>query len=343
MTATGSAFDLKGYLESERNALEAARRPLLDSLLAGVPESVAAPIRYALDAGGKRLRPILCVAAYRAVAGAAAGETAFGVGDDARGGVGGDAGGGAGDRAADAAPDGAPVPAGLREIACAIELIHTYSLVHDDLPCMDDDDLRRGRPTTHRVFGEARAIVAGAALIPLAARAVRIGAGRLGLDGRGISALVLELLRAAGGGGMVGGQLLDLMAEGREVDVAALEAIHRRKTGALLAAPPRIGGIAAGAAQPVVTALGEYGRGLGLAFQIADDVLDVTASTTTLGKTAGRDRALAKATYPTLLGVDGARERAAGAAGAAIAALRSAGIHSAPLEALASYAADRDR
>ncbi|HEX7119699.1 MAG TPA: farnesyl diphosphate synthase [Longimicrobiales bacterium] len=312
MSVAQPVFTLAAYLERERSAIEAARARLLDALLDGAPASVAEPVRYALDAGGKRLRPVLCVAAYRA----------------ARGGAAGDAG---------AAPDG------VYDVACAIELIHTYSLVHDDLPCMDDDDLRRGRPTTHREFGEVAAVVAGAALIPLAARAVEQGGVRLGLPPEVRMRLVRELLAAAGGGGMVGGQLLDLEAEGRTVPIEALTAIHDRKTGALLAAAPRMGGVAAGADDAIVEGLGAYGRRLGLAFQIADDVLDVTGSTAALGKTAGRDEALAKATYPALLGVDGARRRAREEADAAVAALRAVGIDSPALEALARYAVERDR
>lgn len=303
-----TAFTLAEYLESERARIETARVRLLDELLGDGSSEVRDPIRYALDAGGKRLRPILCVAAYAAVRG----------GTD-------------------------PVPDAAYDLACAIELIHTYSLVHDDLPCMDDDDLRRGRPTTHRVFGVEAGVVAGAAFIPLAARAAAHAGEGLGLGPDVRMRLVRELCTAAGGGGMVGGQLLDLAAEGRAVDLKEMEGIHARKTGALLAAAPRIGGIAAGAPEEVVEGLGAYGRRLGLAFQIADDVLDVVGSTEALGKTAGRDQALAKATYPSLLGVDGARRRAREEAEAAVAALRDVGIDSPALEALARYAVERDR
>lgn len=308
MAVAEAPFPLAAYLEKERGFIEAARDRLLDALLADAPETVKAPIEYALDAGGKRLRPILCVAAYGAVRGT-----------------------------------NEPIPEGVYELACAIELIHTYSLVHDDLPCMDDDDLRRGRPTTHRVFGAAAATVAGAAFIPLAARAVEHAGVGIGLGPDTRMRLVRELFVAAGGGGMVGGQLLDLEAEGHAVRAEELEAIHARKTGALLAAAPRMGGIAAGADEDVVEGLGIYGRRLGLAFQIADDVLDVVGSTEALGKTAGRDQVLAKATYPALLGVDGARRRAREEAEAAIDALHAVGIESPALEALARYAVERDR
>ncbi|HEX6940698.1 MAG TPA: farnesyl diphosphate synthase [Longimicrobiales bacterium] len=312
MAAVEPVFALGAYLEAERAAIEAARTRVVEELLSGVAPPVCDAIRYALDAGGKRLRPVLCVAAYRAAAG----------GRDMRPG---------------AAPDG------VYAIACGLELIHTYSLVHDDLPCMDDDDLRRGRPTTHRVFGERAAVAAGAAMIPLAARAVERGGRALGLPAGTCMRLVRELLAAAGGGGMVGGQLLDIEAERRAIPVAALEAIHHRKTGALLAAAPRMGGIAARASERIVDGLGAYGRRLGLAFQIADDVLDVTGSAAALGKAAGRDAVLAKATYPALLGVDGARRRAREEAEAAVAALRAVEIDSPVLEALAYYAVERDR
>lgn len=312
------AFELETFLTTERAAIEAARARVVDELLADVSATVADPVRYALDAGGKRLRPLLCVAAFRAVRGMSHGQ-----GEQAR--------------------PGEAMPSGVYTIACGLELIHTYSLIHDDLPCMDDDDLRRGKPTTHRVYGERRAIVAGATLIALACRAVVDGGLALGLAEAERMAMVRELCRAAGGGGMVGGQLLDLEAEGRPITLEGLEAIHRRKTGALLVAALRLGGLAARADRAVVDALGEFGAAIGLAFQIADDVLDVTASTAALGKTAGRDAELEKATYPALLGLDGARTRAREEADRGIAALRAAGVESPALEALARYAVERDR
>lgn len=305
----GGAFDAAGFLARERERIEAVLSGLVDELLAGSPASIAEPIRYAVESGGKRLRPILCVAAYRAVRGGGEGEE----------------------------------PGGIRTVACAIELIHTYSLMHDDLPCMDDDDLRRGRPTAHRVFGEERTMVAAAALIPLAALAAERGGRALGLRPDERMALVGELCAAAGGGGMVGGQVLDLAAEGRAVALEELEAIHRAKTGALLAASLRLGGLAARASGEALEALGAYGRCIGLAFQIADDILDVTGRTAVIGKTAGRDQALAKATFPALLGLDAARERAEAEADAAIDALRRAGIATPELEALARFSIERDR
>lgn len=299
-------FDLAAYLETERLAIEAARTRVTAELLATAPDTLVDPIRYALEAGGKRLRPVLCVAAYRAAG-------------------------------------GEPKAEGIYTVATAIELIHTYSLVHDDLPCMDDDDLRRGKPTTHRVFGERHAIVAGAAMISLAAQALDDGGLALGLAETERMALVQALSRAAGAGGMVGGQWMDLKAEGQAVTIDTLESIHRRKTGALLAASTQIGGLAAKAESRVTDALAEYGAAIGLAFQIADDVLDVTASTTELGKTAGRDSEMAKVTYPSLLGLENARARAHREAEHAVRVLHAAGIESPALEALARYTVERDR
>lgn len=304
-TPVDGAFDLNLFLAAERRMVEQAVGRLVDAFLTGAPTALAEPIRYALVPGGKRLRPVLCVEAYRAVAGSAG--------------------------------------PGLYELAAALELVHTYSLMHDDLPCMDDDELRRGRPTVHRVYGTRQAIAAGAALIPLACVAVERAGGALGLVAAERMRLVRELCAAAGAGGMVGGQVLDLEAEGRHVAADELETIHRRKTGALLVASLRLGGLAARAGRAVLDALDRYGRAIGLAFQITDDVLDVTGHAAALGKTAGRDQALAKATFPALLGVDGARQRARAEGEAAVAALRRVGSATPALEALARFAAERDR
>lgn len=323
MSMPTSAFDLKSYLAAEWEAVEAARRELSDRLLRDVPASIAEPVRYALDAGGKRLRPILCVVAYRAVlerAGHGAGTT------------GGERGGAEGEEGA-----------GIYDIATALEFIHTYSLIHDDLPCMDDDDLRRGHPTTHRVYGVPAATIAGAALIPLACRAVEEGGVRLGLEPAHRTELVRTLCHAAGAAGMIGGQWLDLAAEGKELDLVELQGVHKRKTGALLAVAARLGGLAARAEPRMLDALETYGQALGLAFQIADDILDLTGDTAQLGKVAGRDLTLGKATYPSLLGVERARQRAREEAERAIAALRDVGLDTTPLRALAGYAVERDR
>ncbi|HKJ92400.1 MAG TPA: polyprenyl synthetase family protein, partial [Longimicrobiales bacterium] len=241
------------------------------------------------------------------------------------------------------APGSTAVPAAVYDLAASLELIHGYSLVHDDLPCMDDDDMRRGRPATHRAFDTAAAAVAGFALIPLACRAVTQAAGSLGLPERTAAALVRELCAGAGAAGMVGGQVSDLEAEGRRIPLAALISLHRRKTGALLTAALRMGGIAAGAAPEQLAALDTYGRAVGLAFQIADDLLDVEGTAEVLGKTAGRDSDLGKATFPGLLGVDEAHRRARTEVDSALAAIAAAGLSSKELEALARFTVERDR
>jgi geranylgeranyl diphosphate synthase type II len=271
----------------------------------GGAQRIADAVAYAVEAGGKRLRPILCVAAYRSLGGVTA-EPVY-------------------------------------RLAASLELVHTYSLIHDDLPAMDDDAVRRGRASTHIAHGVATATAAGAALIPVAAGVAASAAAALGLGGEAAGRVVRVLCQAAGAAGMVGGQHLDLEAEGRAVDLDALVGIHRRKTGALLAAAPRIGGLAAGADPDAEAALADYGAALGLAFQIADDILDVTGSTAVLGKTAGRDSELAKATFPALAGVEGARRRAREEMTAGVRALEGAGIRSAELASLARYAVERDR
>ena len=201
---------------------------------------------------------------------------------------------------------------GVEELAAAVEVVHAYSLVHDDLPCMDDDDLRRGRPTTHRAFDVPTATRAGFHMVALAARVLAEGMERLALSRNRRRDIAAELFRAAGAGGMIGGQWLDLEAEGRGIPRSALEEVHARKTGALIAASCVIGGLAAGDGGPgaYLEALRGYGRSIGLAFQIADDVLDATATSDQLGKTAGKDAARAKSTFVTLLGVGAARAEA---------------------------------
>lgn len=303
-----TAAELDRFLADERERVEAALRATAGDDPADETAGAAAiraAVRYAVEAGGKRLRPILCVAAYRALRN--------------------------------------DVPDAIYRLAASLELIHTYSLVHDDLPGMDDDDVRRGRPATHIAHGVATATVAGAALIPRAAGVAARAARDLHLDDGVCTDLVVTLCRAAGGGGMVGGQLLDLEAEGRSVTLDELERIHRLKTGALLAAAALLGGIAAGASPRVRDALAVYGASLGLAFQVADDILDRTGSTAVLGKTAGRDTELEKATFPALAGLDAARERAEEEVETAWAALDAVGVESRELSALARYAVERDR
>lgn len=287
----------------------AADRARIDGSLAAICDGashIGAPVedavRYALTGGGKRLRGLLLLAAFR---------TAGGSGD--------------------ASP-----------LAAAIEIVHAYSLVHDDLPCMDDDDIRRGRPTVHRVYGVSIATAAGVSMVPLAASAAFDAGRALGLDDRVCARLVRELMRASGASGMIGGQLLDLEGEGRALNVEQLEQIHRAKTGALIRASVVLGGIAARADERVVEALGHFGEAIGLAFQIADDVLDVTATTDRLGKTAGRDLDLRKGTYPAAMGVAGASARADALVDEGCAALRAAGLLSTELDALARFVVERE-
>ncbi len=287
---------------ADRAAIDRALESLSGELGPSLGGRTGDAVRYSLLGGGKRLRGLLVLAAYR---------TAGGSGD--------------------ASP-----------LAAAVEVVHAYSLVHDDLPCMDDDDLRRGRPTVHRAYGVSVATAAGVAMVPLAARAALNAAERLGLAATSCGAVVAELMRASGAGGMIGGQLLDLEGEDRPLDLTDLERIHRAKTGALIRAAVVIGGIAAQASPSEVEALGTFGDAIGLAFQIADDVLDVTATSDRLGKPAGRDLDLKKSTYPALLGVTGATERAAALVSEGCAALRAAGLLSTELDALARFVIERE-
>lgn len=299
------AFSLEAYLDREADrvgrALERTLAPA--GVLDDLPDALAAPIRHTLEAGGKRLRPVLCVAAYRACGGR----------DE-----------------------------GIHDLAISLELIHAYSLMHDDLPCMDDAALRRGRPTPHTVFGEARTLRAAAALIPAAVLQVWRAATEMGLAPGTVRALAETLTDAAGAGGMVGGQALDLLGEEEALEREALDELHGMKTGALLTAALRMGALAAGADDRVRGALEEYGRRIGLAFQIADDVLDATAETSALGKHPS-DEALNKSTYVGLLGVEGARDEARAEIRAALAALDEAGVESAALEGLAEFVVARER
>ena len=305
------APDFASYLEARRLEIEAALEAALPRPPT-CPARLAEAMRYSLMAGGKRLRPILALAAAEAV-----GEPA------AR---------------AEAMP-----------AACAIELIHTYSLVHDDLPAMDDDDLRRGRPTAHIAFGEGLAILVGDALLTQAF----VVLGRHTPDAsptlvaRHLRASVC-LAKAAGAIGMVGGQALDLAATGEATDGAsseearqALREIHARKTGALIRAAAVSGAILGGADTSATHAVDTYAAQLGLAFQIVDDILDVEGDAANLGKTAGKDAAAGKPTYPALYGLDRSRTLASAAIEAARAALATAGLSGKRLDAIAAWVVGR--
>lgn len=296
-----SSFVEPDYLSSWRDRIEAALLEFLDTELAGVPRELTEPLRYAVLSPGKRIRPLLLMAAYRAAGGTA-------------------------DRIVD--------------LACCVELVHAYSLVHDDLPCMDDDVLRRGRPTVHVRFGIGPAVIVGAVLMPLAVRSVLRSAGPVGLDEATIRRLVACLSAASGATGMVGGQLLDLRAEGRLVGPDELESIHTGKTARLISASVAMGGIAAGAADEQVARLERFGLRLGLAFQAIDDILDLQGDTRRLGKESGRDTVLRKATYPGLFGMEEAEtmsRRLASAAASELAELEE----SAELRDLAGYIINR--
>lgn len=258
---------LEEFLAAQQKLIETTLDRLVPPETAH-PQTIHKAMRYSLFAGGKRIRPILCIAAANAVSDSAA---------------------------------------GVESAACTLELIHTYSLIHDDLPALDNDDLRRGRPTCHKVFGDAMAILAGDALLTLAFQVL----SQLTADAERRVRLVEELSVAAGTvGGMIGGQVSDLEGEGKTPTIHLLNEIHRAKTGALLRASLRMGGIYVGADEAEMRALSEYGEHIGLAFQIVDDVLDVEQPSEKLGKTAGKDAAQRKITFPSVYGLEVSREMA---------------------------------
>ena len=258
------------------------------------PEVIHRAMRYSLFAGGKRIRPILCIEAARAVS------------DDA---------------------------GGVENAACALELVHTYSLIHDDLPALDNDDLRRGKPTCHKVFGEAMAILAGDGLLTLA---FQVLTGLEGVEDARKARMALELAVAAGTPhGMVGGQVADLEGEGKPPTAALLETIHRAKTGALIRAALRIGAIYAGASDDQLGALSRYGEHIGLAFQIVDDLLDVEQSSDDLGKTAGKDARQKKITFPAVYSLEESHRMAEAERARAHEALASFGARAERLRELA--------
>jgi geranylgeranyl diphosphate synthase, type II len=264
------------------------------------PVSIHQAMRHSVFAGGKRLRPILCMEAGRMVAGA--------------------------------------FPEGIEELGAALEMLHTYSLIHDDLPALDNDDLRRGRPTCHKAFGEALAILAGDAL---QTRAYEVLA-RLRCRAEARVRIIEEIARATGTvGGMIGGQVVDLEAEHQKPDLATLEYIHQSKTAALITASAVSGGLYGEAQEDAVDRLRCYGQAIGLAFQIVDDVLDVTQSSEQLGKTAGKDTAAEKATYPALFGIDESLKRADALVHKALSALEGFGGQAETLKSLTHFLVER--
>ncbi len=265
------------------------------------PQSLHKAMRYSLFAGGKRLRPVLVLAAAEAVGGGI--ENAL-------------------------------------NTACAFECIHTYSLIHDDLPAIDNDDLRRGRPTCHKAFGEAAAILAGDALLTAAFE--MIGETR-GPDADVVLRTVVEVARAAGSTGMIGGQMVDIESEGRDIVFPVLEYIHIHKTGELILAAVRCGAILGGASEEELKSLTRYGEAVGLAFQIADDILDVEGSAEETGKTPGGDKKKGKATYPSLIGIAASRQRAEELTEIAINSLSGFDRKADPLRAIAGYMVSRNK
>ncbi len=292
-------MDLRPYLD--------ARIALIDRALNGfLPKAAAKPptlhkaMRYSLFAGGKRLRPVLTLAAAEACGGSVAGALP-----------------GAG----------------------AVECIHTYSLVHDDLPCMDDDDLRRGRPTNHKVFGDGVAVLAGDALLTIA---FEILTQAKPTPRYSIAAQISELAAAAGSKWLIGGQVADLEGEGKKITGAELQYIHRCKTAALLTASIRLGAMSADATPKQLAALTDFGQALGLAFQVIDDILDVTQTTERLGKTAGKDVKATKATYPAVFGLERSRTEAHRLTRKAHASLKPLGKRADTLRAIADYLLARE-
>ncbi len=292
-------MDLKRYLAARASEVDAAMDAFLPKAKER-PSTIHQAMRYAVFAGGKRLRPVLCLAAAEACGG----------------------------EITDAL---AP--------ACAVELMHTYSLVHDDLPAMDDDDLRRGRPTCHKVYGEGMAVLCGDALLT---EAFIVLALTPATKRYGVREYVAELAVTGGSRKLIGGQVMDLEGEGRKLTKRDLIRIHEAKTAALLTTSLRLGAMSANATPAKLDALTTFGYNLGLAFQVIDDILDVTQSTEVLGKTAGKDMAVGKATYPSVIGLAASRKEAAKLTKAAMDALKPLGKKSARLAEIATYLLKRE-
>ena len=302
-------MDIKHYFEEKKEIVESALEKYFpaqpESMGTGAfPTSLYKAIRYSLFAGGKRIRPILSMAAYESV-------------------------GGKGD--------------GVLPFACALEMIHTYSLIHDDLPAMDDDDYRRGKPTCHKVFGEAAGFLAGDALLTEAFQL--ISNQTIQELSRHNAELILsaihEVAQAAGILGMVGGQMLDIESEGKEVNFSTLQSIHNRKTGALILASVRVGARLGGANKEALEALTRYGEGVGLVFQIADDILNIEGEAVRMGKKTGSDLFRKKATFPSLLGMEESKRRARELVEMSVNAICSLGLEAEPLREIARFALSR--
>ena len=295
----GILMDIHSYLSEIRLAVDQQLERLLPAV-EEEPPTIHQAMRYSIFAGGKRVRPILVLAA---------GESAGGARDT------------------------------LLHLGAGVEMMHTYSLIHDDLPALDNDDLRRGRPTCHKVFGDAIAILAGDALMT---RAYQVLAELPNVTDATRLAIIREIAYATGTvEGMIGGQVVDLESEGKTVIAPVLEYIHRSKTGALLTSCTRCGALAAGTDAAQLHALTEFGRKIGLAFQIVDDILDLTASSEKLGKTAGKDQKVKKATYPALFGIEASRQKAQELICGALDEIREFGNRAEPLRELAQFVCSR--
>jgi geranylgeranyl diphosphate synthase type II len=292
-------MDLKTYLATRAAEVDAA----LDQFLPKAkvrPATIHAAMRYSVFAGGKRLRPVLCLAAAEVCGGEVSNALAP---------------------------------------ACALELMHTYSLVHDDLPAMDDDDLRRGQPTCHKVYGEGMAVLCGDALLT---ESFIVLAQTTATKRYGTRDYVMELAVTGGSQKLIGGQVMDLEGEGKKLTKRDLVRIHEAKTAALLTSALRLGGMTANATPAKLEALTNFGYALGLAFQVIDDILDVTQSTEVLGKTAGKDEAVEKSTYPAILGLEASRKEAARLTKAAMDSLKPFGKKAARLQEIATHLLKRE-
>jgi geranylgeranyl diphosphate synthase type II len=292
-------MDFSRYWASRQKQVDTALNRLLPRA-ATRPRTIHEAMRYSIFAGGKRLRPVITLAAAEVI--------------------------------------GGKIEAAL-PLACAVECIHTYSLIHDDLPAMDNDDFRRGKPTSHKVYGEGIAILAGDALLTIAFEMV---AGAKPSARYSSAALVKELAHASGSQALVAGQVADLEGEGKKLKLSDLQYIHENKTAALITSSIRLGAMSANATPKQLAGLTEFGLSLGLAFQVIDDILDVTQTTEKLGKSAGKDIAAQKATYPALLGLDKAKKEADRLTQRARAALKPFGKDAAPLAAIADYLLKRE-
>lgn len=300
MSASTTLFDLQDFLSTRTETVNRA----LDKYLPPEktkPATIHKAMRYSIFAGGKRMRPALCLAAASACGGSE---------KDAL------------------------------SLACAVECIHTYSLIHDDLPAMDNDDFRRGKPTNHKVFGEGVAVLAGDALLT---QAFEVAAQCKNFPRYPHDKIILEIAKASGSLQLIAGQVADLEGEGKEISEAQLKFIHERKTSALLCCSVRLGGMSANCTPAQLAALTDFGYHVGLAFQVIDDILDVTQTSEQLGKTAGKDAAVQKATYPAIVGLEKSRKIAERLTDKAFAALKTFKGKAVALEALAEYLLKRNK